>query len=89
MNLTTSQLQDKLYQILGILSVLDPKVAVAAAGINELTELFTKTGELSTLVDQVFAETQETAPEVAKAVADFYKSKGDALEASFKSHPGK
>lgn len=89
MSLTAADLKDKLHQLLTVVSLLDPKVALAAAGVSALADLFSKTSDLNTLMDQVFAETAATAPEVAQAVSAFYKTKGDALEASFHAHPGK
>lgn len=89
MSITAGMLVDKLQGLLQVASMLDPKIALAAAGVSALADLFSKTGELQTLMDQVMAETEATAPNVAQAVSDFYKAKGDALEASFRNHPGK
>ncbi len=87
--ITAGQLSDKLFQLLAIAGALDPKIAVAAAGIDAIKSLFAKTGELNSMMTQVYSETEATAPAVAKAVNDFYSGKSDALEASFKEHPGK
>lgn len=87
-NITAGDLKSKLEQVLAIASMLDPKVALAMAGVDVLKQLFGKTGELSAIMDKVYAETVETAPETAQAVSEFYKAKGDALEESFQKHPG-
>lgn len=89
MSITAGQIAQKLQQALNLASALDPKIALAAAGVNALTSLFGSTSELKTMMDQVMAETEATAPEVARAVSDSYTRQGDILVDSFHNHPGK
>lgn len=88
-NITAGDLKSKLEQALSLAAMLDPRVALAEAGFEALKGLFSKTGEVSAMMDQVYAETAETAPDVAQAVSAFYSQQGDAMEQSFKDHPGK
>lgn len=89
MTITTSQVKSKLEALLAVLSTIDPHVALAAAGVDALTNLFSANSEFKSMMDQVYAETKETAPDVAQAVSQFYTAQGDALERSFREHPGK
>jgi hypothetical protein len=88
-NVTAGDLKGKLEQALALASMLDPRIALAETDYETLKGLFGATGEVSEMMAQVYAETAETAPATAKAVSDFYAAKGDALEQSFKDHPGK
>lgn len=88
-NITVGEVTSKLEEILALASTLDPRIALATAGYEALKDLFSKTGELSTLMGIVYSETAETAPEVAQAVSDYFTDKGEAMLASFRAHPGK
>lgn len=89
MTMTANQITDNLRQLLSIAGAIDPKIAVASAGVEAIRNLFAKTSELNAMLAQVYAETTVTAPEVAQAVSAFYVAQGDALEASIKNHPGR
>jgi hypothetical protein len=85
---TAGALASKLEQMLALAAMLDPRIALASAGFEVLKDLFSSDGELSTMLAQVYAETAESAPDVAQAVSAFYTAKGDAMAQSFKDHPG-
>lgn len=87
-NITAGQLAAKLQLALNVASSLDPRIALASAGVNALSDLFGTTSEVRTMMDQVYSETEANAPEVAQKVSDFYTAKSDAVKKSFRDHPG-
>lgn len=88
MSITAGQVAEKLRLALHAASSINPTVALASAGVDALTGLFSATREVKTVMDQVYTETAETAPEVAQIVSVFYTDESDALKKSFKDRPG-
>ncbi len=65
----------KLEAALTVLAPLDPHVALAEVGVEALSALFGTVNETKTMLATVMAETEETAPDVAKQVIAFYAGK--------------
>jgi hypothetical protein len=76
-------------KLLSVASALNPQVAIAAAGVEALSEVYSAVKETNKVMDQIMAETEATAPEVAKEVIQFYASKDADWERSRREHPGK
>ncbi len=85
---TSANLKAKLEQLAALAALIDPRIALVEQGVNTLKGIFATNSELSTMLAQVYAETAETAPEIAQAVSAFVTAKGDEMEQSFKDHPG-
>lgn len=88
MKITAGQLAEALRGALAVAARINPQMALADAGVEILTGLYNEVTNVKVLVNQVMAETQATAPEVAQAVSDFYTERSAALEAEFAAHPG-
>lgn len=86
--ITVGQLVASLQKGLSVLATIDPRAALASAGVEVLQEVFSTGGEIKGTLDQVLAETAENAPEVAKAVSALYTKGSDAVKASFAAYSG-
>lgn len=86
--INVEQLKAGLEKALAIASALDPRIAVASAGVNTLTQLFGAVTETNAMMKTILAETQETAPEVAAQVVALYASKEAEWDKSVEQNPG-
>lgn len=78
-----AQLKEALQKTLGVVSALNPTLAVADAGAQALGAVWASLAEYNQLLKQIVAETHETAPEVAREVSAFYQQKAAELELQF------
>lgn len=85
---TASQLIAALQMALTAAAKIDPRAAVASAGVDILQEVFGANSEVKVLLNRIMAETAADAPEVAQAVSAYYTKRSDELRQSFKDHPG-
>ncbi len=86
--ITASDITAKAERVLAVLATLNPTAALVYNGEQALKDLFSANNELSTVLKLAYAETAETAPETAQAVSDFCRTQGQAIEDSFRDHPG-
>jgi uncharacterized protein YoxC len=87
-NITAGDILAKVENVAGILATLNPTAALVYNGAEALKELFSANSELSNVLKAAYAETAETAPEIAQEVSDFCRQNNQAIEDSFRDHPG-
>lgn len=86
--ITAGQVADAARKLLQVASAIDPKIALAAAGVEALSTIFGASGEVNTLLQAVYTETEANSKEVAQQVSEHYTERSDALKKSFEDHPG-
>jgi len=86
--ITSIDLKTKLEAVLSLVATLDPKIALAEAGVETLVSLFSGLNDANKLLHDVLAETQANAPEVAKEVIAYVDAQDAAWDASVAANPG-